>query len=183
MATSGSLSPGLTERKRSIVPSRSRTSLSKAATDCRLLSKSSIVEAKQVRRSDCRGQRDSALCQNHNRSTGRRGWVLVLLRDLILLQFPVRHFVGPYPQVLLREFCPVDAQSHAAAKTLANLIELLRTPQGCKATGDVLQRLFAEVTVSVIGEQRSINGPMLQAIENFASLLQLGSGCRVVYCQ
>ena len=62
---------------------------------------------------------------------------LVLFCDLILLQFSVRHFVGPGSQDLLREFYSVDAQRHASAKTLVDLNELLRRSQRRQAAGEI----------------------------------------------
>src|SRR5438309_258057 len=98
---------------------------------------------------------------------------LVLFCDLVLLQFPVRHFVGPGSQGLLRESYLIDAQRHTAAETLVDLSELLRCPQGRQAAGEIFHRLLAEVAVGVIREQRTINRSVLQAIEDLSSLLEL----------
>ena len=45
----------------------------------------------------------------------------ILRRDLILLQLPVRHFVGPGAQDSLRKANYVNAQGHAAAQALTHL--------------------------------------------------------------
>ena len=72
---------------------------------------------------------------------------------LVLLQFAVWHFVGPGSQSLLWKFYPVDAQRHASAKALPRLTKLLRRSQRPQAVGKILQRLLAEVAVSIIREE------------------------------
>jgi hypothetical protein len=47
----------------------------------------------------------------------------ILSRDLILLQLPVRHFISPSAQSLLRKLDHVHAQRHPAAQTLRRLHE------------------------------------------------------------
>ena len=78
-------------------------------------------------------------------------------RDLILLQFSIRHFVGPGAYDFLRESDDVHTQSHAAAQALAGLNKTLRRSERRQAAGEILHRFIAEIRVCVIGDSvRSI---------------------------
>ena len=81
----------------------------------------------------------------------------ILFRYLILFEFAVWHLISPGTQGLLREPNAVNSQRHASAQTLKDLLERLRRAQRRKTAGEILQRLLAEVAVSIIREERAVN--------------------------
>jgi len=96
--------------------------------------------------------------------------VSIRRRDLILLQLPIRHFVGPGAQDFLRESDDVHAQSHAAAQALACLNKTLRRAERREAAGEILNSFIAEVRVRVISEQRAVARAVLQSVKNLFRL-------------
>src|SRR6202162_6160915 len=58
-------------------------------------------------------------------SAGSSAQARLFRQNQVLLEFDVRHLVGPYPQRLLGELQVIDAQGHPPAKHLPGLNDFL----------------------------------------------------------
>src|SRR5437667_8374979 len=105
---------------------------------------------------------------------------LVLRRNLILLQLPVRHFVGPGAQNFLRKSDYVNPQRHPATQALAHLSKCLRRTERAQSAGEILQRILIEIEIRVVGEKRAIDFSLLQVRKDLLRLFQLRRSSRVI---
>src|SRR5581483_11951179 len=113
----------------------------------------------------------------------RTAAALILRRDLILLEFSVRHLVGPSAENSLRKAHDVNAQSHAAPESLADLSECLRLSQRSEGARKILQRLIAKVEVRVVSEKCAINLALLKISEDPLGLVEFRWRGRVAGCE
>ena len=105
---------------------------------------------------------------------------LVLGGDLELFELAGGEFVGPGLEFLFGEFEAIGAHDHAAAQGLADLGEFFGGAERAEAGGEILEGQGVEVGVGVVGEERAINGAVLQTGKDFAGLLELLRGGGIV---
>src|SRR6202047_303091 len=95
---------------------------------------------------------------------------------LILLDFAVGHNPLPNLHRLLRKVHFEQAERHSSAILLVGLCNGRRRSQPPQAAGEILESLFAEVTIAVVREQGAIDLPLLQRRKDFAGLILLLAG-------
>src|SRR5208337_2152706 len=95
---------------------------------------------------------------------------------LILLDLAVGHDPFPHLDRLLRKVHLEQAEGHSSAILLGGLRKFCRRSQRSKAAGEILESLFGEVTVAIVGEQGAIDLTLLQCREYFAGLILLLAG-------
>src|ERR1043166_3495419 len=109
--------------------------------------------------------------------------MILLWRDLVLLQFSIRHFVSPGPDRTLRKFCSIVSIDHAASKALCGLSKFLNLAERCETGCEVLQSRLREVSVCIAGEKRSVDRCFLKSLENLASLLGFLQCCWIIHSE
>src|SRR5664280_2419182 len=77
--------------------------------------------------------------------------------DHVLLEFAVRHFVDDDDQILARVFYFIDPLRHPATGGNVVLCKALGSAQRTKTASVILECLFGEIGICVVGEQRPVD--------------------------
>jgi hypothetical protein len=101
---------------------------------------------------------------------------LIPNRHLKLFELSVWHLICPCADGFVFEPNQVHAPGLAAAQALAGLREGFPLAEWAKAVLEILQSLFAEITIRIVGKERAVNLSLLKSFENLFRLFQPMAG-------